>query len=408
MSRSSKAGDGGFSPVTMIVVLLVGVVALAGLGVLSAYAPELRSGNDGGGHALSRSSTGFGGLPSLLRGVGVPVVLNRGALTEASDESLLILTPSAQTKPEQIDDIEHYGATLVVLPKWTSVPDADRPGWVRTLGVQPPSLALAALPDDLRKDLKLMERKGQATVALRGPNGVLFGKPVQVENLRTLGGPDWIPMVVDDQGRAVLAMHRELRTYVLADPDLVSTAALKTLNGATTAVGLIDLVRADDAPVVFDLTLHGFQRTRNMLRLMLEPPLVGMTLVLVALAAFAGFQAAVRFGPAREKGRVIAMGKRGLADNTAGLVRLARREHRMAAPYALLVRAAVARAIGAPRNLDEVALDAFLDRVGRTGGATESYTALAEQARAAKSPADLMRVAGALHRWNQELTRARQ
>ena len=137
MSRSSKAGDGGFSPVTMIVVLLVGVVALAGLGVLSAYAPELRSGNDGGGHALSRSSTGFGGLPLLLRGVGVPVVLNRGVLTEASDESLLILTPSAQTEPEQIDDIEHYGATLVVLPKWTSMPDADRPGWVRTIGVQP-------------------------------------------------------------------------------------------------------------------------------------------------------------------------------------------------------------------------------------------------------------------------------
>lgn len=407
MSRSDGTGNGGFSPISMIVVLLVGVVALAGLGVLSAYAPELRSGNDGGGHALSRSSTGFGGLPSLLRGVGVPVVMNRGTLSEASDESLLILTPSAQTKPEQIDDIEHYGATLIVLPKWASIPDADHTGWVRTLGVQPPQMVLASLPEDLRKDLNLTDRKGRATVALRRPNGAPFGKPVQIEALRTLEGPAWIPVVVDDQGRAVLAMHREYRTYVLADPDLVSTAALKTLNGATTAVDLINIVRAN-SPVVFDLTLHGFQRTRNLLRLMLEPPLVGMTLVLVALAAFAGFQAAVRFGPAREKGRVIALGKRGLADNTAGLVRLARREHRMAAPYALLVRGAVARAIGAPRNLDEATLDAFLDRVGRTGGATETYTALAEQARAAKSPADLMRVAGALHRWNQELTRARQ
>ncbi|MFN7127447.1 MAG: DUF4350 domain-containing protein [Brevundimonas sp.] len=408
MSRSSKPGGDGFSPIAMIVVVLISVVALAGLGVLSAYAPELRSGNDGGGHALSRSSTGFGGLPSLLRGLGVPVVLNRGVLTEASDDSLLILTPSAQTKPEKIDDIEHYGATLIVLPKWASMPDEDHPGWVRTLGAQPPQMVLAALPKDLREDLGMTERKGRATIALRRPDGAAFGKPVQIEALRTLEGPAWIPVVIDDRGRAVLAMHREHRTYVLADPDLIDTAALKSLNGATTAVALIDLIRVGDAPVVFDLTLHGFQRTRNLLRLMLEPPLVGMTLVLVALAAFAGFQAAVRFGPAREKGRVIALGKRGLADNTAGLIRLAGREHRMAAPYALLVRAAVTRAIGAPRNLDEAALNAFLDRVGRTIGTTESYTALAEQARAAKSPADLMRVAGALHRWNQELTRARQ
>ena len=153
MSRSEGAASGGFSPVTMIVVLLVGVVTLAGLGVLSAYAPELKSGNDGGGHALSRSSTGFGGLPTLLRNLGVPVVMNRGTLSETSDESLLILTPSIQTKAEQIDDIEHYGATLIVLPKWTSIPDADHAGWVKTVGVQSAQSVVASLPKDLRNGL---------------------------------------------------------------------------------------------------------------------------------------------------------------------------------------------------------------------------------------------------------------
>jgi hypothetical protein len=203
-------------------------------------------------------------------------------------------------------------------------------------------------------------------------------------------------------------MHATTRVYVLADADLFSTHGLKTLNGARTAIALLDVVRAKDAPVIFDLTLHGMQRTRSLLRLMLEPPLLGMTLVLAALAVFAGYQAIVRFGPARESGRVIALGKRGLADNTAGLVRLARREHHMAAPYALLTRAAVARAIGAPRRLSEDELDAFLDRVSRTTGAHATYSVLADQARAAKTPGDLMRVAAALYRWNQELTRARQ
>lgn len=408
MSRSAKAAGNAFSPVVIISVLLVSVVALAGLGVLSAYAPELKSGDDGGGHALSRSSTGFGAMPVLLRNLGVPVTMSRGRLTPSSDESLLVLTPTPSTQPEQIDDINHAGATLIVLPKWNATPDPKHPGWVRTMGLLPAQTSLAPLSEHLRQGARLQSRDGRVTVALKRPDGTPLGAPVDVDALKTLSGPDWVLVVTDDQDRPVLARHATTRVYVLADADLLSTHGLKTLNGARTAVALLDVVRAEDAPVVFDLTLHGMQRTRSLLRLMLEPPLLGMTLVLAALAAFAGYQAVVRFGPARESGRAIALGKRGLADNTAGLVRLARREHHMAAPYALLTRAAVARAIGAPRRLSESELDAFLDRVSRTTGAHSTYSALADQARAAKTPGDLMRVAVALYRWNQELTRARQ
>lgn len=408
MSLSAKSTGGGFSPLTMIVAVLVGVVCFAGLGLLSAYAPELKSGNDGGGHALSRGATGFGGLPILLRNLGAPVVMHRGVLTEASDDSLLVLTPTPSTQPEQIDEIKHFGATLIVLPKWATMPDPKHQGWVRTLGALPPEATLEPLPKALRQGSQLTVRQGPATVALRRPDGTPFGAPVRVEGLRTLSGPQWIPVVIDDQNRAVLVMHKELRTYVLADPDLINTQGLKTLAGAKTGLALIDITRTQTSPVIFDLTLHGLKRSRNLLRLMLEPPFLGMTLVLAALAVFVGLQAFVRFGPARETDRVIALGKRGLADNTAGLVRLARREHHMAAPYALLVRAAVARAIGAPRHLSEASLDAFLDRVGRMNGASHTYSALAEQARTAKTSGDLMRVAGALYRWNQELTRGRQ
>ena len=80
----------------------------------------------------------------------------------------------------------------------------------------------------------------------------------------------------------------------------------------------------------------------------------------------------------------------------------------MATPYALIVRGMVARAIGAPRGLSDTALDDFLDRVSRVSGAQDTYSALAERAAAARTPGDLIQVAGALYRWNQELTRARQ
>lgn len=407
MSVGAKVTDSAFSPATIIVAILVGVVALTGIGVLSAYGPELRSGNDGGGHALSRAATGYGALPALLRGMGTPVVMNRGSLTASASESLLVVTPAPVTRPDAVEDLLQDGVTLIVLPKWGTLPHPDRPGWVQTMGVLPPDAALSPLPRSLGDGSRLTTGAGAATVTLRRADGTALGAPVQIANLRTLSGPGWIPVLVDQGGRPVLVRHRGGRVYVLAEPDLISTHGLKTLNGARTAIDVIELV-APDSPVVFDLTLHGLQRTRNLLRLLLEPPLLGMTLALVGLAAFVGLQGAIRFGPARRTARVIALGKRGLADNTAGLVRLARREHHMAQPYALLMRAAVARATGAPRGLADAELDAFLDRISRTVGAKHTWSALAEQASAVRTPGDLMRVAADLYRWKQELTRARE
>ena len=408
MSLSTRQSTSGFSPLTMVVVLLVGIVSLAGLGILSAYAPELRSGNNGGGHALSRSATGFGGLPVLLRDIGMRVDYGRSEYDEDDGGGLLVLTPDISTSASELETLIKHAPTLIVLPKWDAGPHPRKRGWVATLGTSPLGATTRVLPKDLAKGGRLVERKDWANVALRRPSGAAFGAPVRIEKLRTFSGPGWTPVVTDESGRAVLLIHNRTFTYLLADPDLVNTSALKTLSGSRTAVGLIELITDEDTPVTFDLTLHGFQRHRSLTRLLIEPPLLGMTLALVALAAFAGLQAAVRFGPARETGRAIALGKRALAENTAGLVRMARREHHMAAPYALLVRAAVARAIGAPRTLSDEALDGFLDRVSRLMGASDTYTALADQARAAGTPGDLMRVAGALYRWNQELTRARQ
>lgn len=410
MSRLSGSASGGFSPLTMIVVLLVGVVSLAGLGLLSAYQPELKSGNDGRGHALSRSSIGYAALPRLLRDTGAPVVLSRGPMGENGADSLLVLTPnpSPDMGKGRVDGVQHDGPTLIVLPKWNAAPYPKRAGWVTTAGVLPLDMVLGALPQDLRKDTTLTQRGGVSNLALRRPSGAAFGAPVEIDSLRTISGPQWIPVVIDAQGAPVLVFNAKQRLYVLSDPDLVNTQGLKTLNGAKTGLAIMDVVRPAGAPIAFDLTLHGFQRTRSLLRLMIEPPLLGLTLVMAALAAFAGWQSLIRFGPALQSGRVVALGKRALADNTAALVRMAKREHHMASPYALLVRGAVARAIGAPRSLDGAELDAFLDRVGVTVGAARPYTVLAAEARTAQTPGDLMRVARDLYRWTQEMTRARQ
>jgi hypothetical protein len=104
----------------------------------------------------------------------------------------------------------------------------------------------------------------------------------------------------------------------------------------------------------------------------------------------------------------VALGKLALADNTAGLVRMARREHRMAAPYGEVVRAETARAVGAPRGLEGDELNRVLDRLGAAGGTNYRISALIERARAARTKGDLMEVARDLYRWRQEMTRERR
>lgn len=403
---SKSAGQGGFSPMAMIVLVLVGVICVAGLSVLSAYAPDLRKGDNGGGHALSRSSIGYAALVRLLNLSGEPVLTSRGPLPASAEDGLLVLTPAGMS-PIDLEEFDHGGPVLIVLPKWNAGPDPRHRGWVMTTAVENDGLSLSVLPEDLGKGLKLTTGEGEREVRLSRPNGQAFGGPIRIRYARTLAGEGWTPVLRDQQGRTVLAMHAKSHTYVLADPDYLNTGGLKTANGARVAVAMLNLIRADETPVVFDVTLHGFKRTPNLIRLALEPPLAGGTLVLVALAVLAGMQAGVRFGPARHARRAVALGKTALADNTAGLVRLAGREARMAPLYAGLVRASAARAIGAPRGLEGQALDDFLDRVSTMVGATHTYSALAERARAA-TVSDLTRVARDLHAWKQELIRGRQ
>lgn len=402
----SDKNSGGFSPMTMIVLALVGIICVAGLAVLSAYAPELKKGDDGGSHALSRSSVGYAALVRLLQLSGEPVLTSRGSLPPAGEGRLLVLTPAAGSPPIDLADFVNPGPVLIVLPKWQTTPDPRHRGWVMSAGSGSEPAALKVLPEALRKSLSIRSEGDEREVSLRRPGGQAFGAPVYIRFPRAVSGPGWTPVLLNEAGQPVLVMHDKTQTYVLADADFLNTQGLKTLNGARTAVAMLDLIRAPETPVIFDLTLHGFKRTRSLVRLAVEPPFLGATLVLVALAVLAGAQATARFGPARQPRRAVALGKTALADNTAGLIRLAGREARMTPLYASLVRASAARAIGAPRGLEGQALDDFLDRVSRTVGASSTYSALAERARAATA-SDLMVVARDLHLWKQELIRGR-
>jgi hypothetical protein len=217
--------------------------------------------------------------------------------------------------------------------------------------------------------------------------------------------PGWKPLIVEEGGGIVLAQAGTSNFYALSDPDLMNTQGIKQLANAEAGLAALQtLPNGRTAPVFFDVTLNGLGRSRSLIKLAVEPPFVAATLSAFIAALLVGWAAFNRFGATRRQGRVFALGKRALADNQAGLIRMAKREHRMGGRYVQAVRDLVARAVGAPKDLDEAALDAFLDRVSANRGVKDSLETLSRDAAAAKTAQDITAVAQRLYRWRLDTT----
>ena len=439
-TASDTATAPAFSPRVVLTLIAVGVFAFAGFLVLSAYAPDLRDGQgDGGAHALSRSAMGYAALERLLRAEGVPTVISRDDRPPTA--GLWVLTLDERSDVDELLDTR-IATTLVVLPKWQDAPHEGRAGWVRNAGSveaaivsrlllqvrgrAPVRTAAAEESVDAVEAARaggkpsasgaegLIDRRGRAGPVRLSGTGSLFRSDARinfarVDRLQTFGDPSISPVLVDERGSTVLGQLPAPRqhVYVLSDPDLLNTQGLRDLGNARGAVLLMRSLAAGQG-VTFDVTLHGYARGRTLLKAAFEPPFLAATLCLVAAALLMGFHAAVRFGPVARAGRVFALGKTALADNAAGLIALTGREARFLPAYASDTRTAVAREIGAPRDLAGETLDGFLDRVGRTLATGESWSALNAQAHDAHGPAEAAAVAARLHRWRTEMTHGRR
>ncbi len=198
----------------------------------------------------------------------------------------------------------------------------------------------------------------------------------------------------------ILASTGDGEMFILAEPDLIANHGLKDPRMAALAVDIIEHLRPDKAPVAFDLTLHGFGRSHNLLKTLLVPPFLALTLSILGAGLLVGLHAFGRFGPARDEPRALPFGKAALIDNAAGLIRRAGRGGRMGEAYVALTRDAAATAIHAPRST-EAELDALLDRAGAAG--RPGFTELAAEARGAKTPATVADAARALYQWRRSL-----
>ncbi|WP_428684865.1 DUF4350 domain-containing protein [Sphingopyxis sp.] len=409
MSRA-REGDHGFNPLIMAAMVIVGIVAFIALWALIALGPQLSSGNDGGGHALSKGAPGYAGIVDLLERADVVVTLRRTEDAPVYDEEwrdLLILTPRHETKPAEIEAIikgHRGGPVLIVLPKWRAGAHPEKAGWVGPAFPSTPSPSL--VPASAAKiDTIENEPNARGATASGFVGGHRLSLPLPGLRSQVIEASELETLIPFPHGGALLAKHPRDKIYILSDPDFLNNLAFANGERARTAASLIDAVAEDSEAdgLAFDLTLNGFGSQRSLLRFAFVPPFIGITLCLIAAGLLALWQAWVRFGPALKPGRAIPISKAALIANSADLIRQARRELDGADAYVANQRSVIARRLHAPGGLDAAETDSWIDRRLKQGSAL--FSALARRLPLARNRHEFLSDAQALHDIRKELLR---
>jgi hypothetical protein len=407
MSGAAPVSNGQpFNPRLVFGLVAAGILAFVALVLLLAYGDRLNSGRrDGRPHALSVAAVGYKGLVDLV-GAFHPTSIIRSSQDFATG-NLVILTIEPRTRPEDLArllDARQGQPTMIILPKWITMPDSGHPGWVR--GVMPGAGDAAARVLGRKLDVRIAAGP-RANARLAAGEDMLDGLRMPIPAApQVISGDDLIPLVTLPGGAMLVAGLGDQPHYVVADPDLMNNHGLRDPTRARAALDLIERLNTTSTPAIaFDVTLNGFGDLPqpNLLRNAFEPPFLVMTLALFIAAVLAGIYGAVRFGKARAEARAIALGKSALVENSAGLIRLAGREPHMGGAYAELVRQDAARITAAPAWVQGEALDAYLDKLSRPE--RPAFTALATRLAAARDRHELVAAARALFSWKKDIIR---
>ena len=386
-----------FTQRSMLIILVVGLISFAAMLVLGAYAPDLRSGRNGGAHALSNAATGYSGLVALAEATDRNPLIIRNE-RQLDSEDLAVLAPEkAAVNLNKALTARATRPTLIILPKWQTSPDPDHRGWVTAKGLLPPAEPQGILAPNWPLKIDRQRASGPLTTLAPAATGVQFAAPVI---LQTVSAPQMIPLITDAQGHIVLGrLNATLPLFILADPDLLSNRAMADPAQAKAALALLDYLNSTDADaILFDVTLNGFGHSPSPLRLAFDPPFLATTLAMLAALILVSIQALNRFGPVRRRTRALAFGKAALIDNAAALVRKAGREAAFGPRYAAMLRDRAIATFRVPPRFRDGAIDTYLDRINPKN----PFSTLAATTGEPHRPEALLAAARALHSWPRE------
>jgi hypothetical protein len=393
-----------FNPRIVYGLILLGIAAFAAIIWVMAYGgPERQQQRElSRAQMMSPAAVGFKGLVQLVGRVRQAYTISNSH--DLDYEDLLVLAIDENSRREDISWVRQQRsarATLIILPKWRTIANLRRGEWVTALGPGAGNRVAASLGYRLR-----LVRNPPAGTQASGAN-LLEGTDLPAPEFpQVIEGEGLTPLLVLPNGGGTLLAQIEGRPhYILADPDMLNNHGIRDPARARAALALLDALNATDANSINFATFTDVAAAREstgLLRLVIEPPFLAMTLALVIAALLAGFHGAIRFGQPRREERTIALGKAALVENSAGLIRLARREVHMSVAYADFVQQETARAVGAPPGLSGEALDAYLDRLTRSG---PTFSELATALVKTRDRHSMAAAARALFQWKKDIIR---
>ena len=401
------------TPKMIISLVLIGIFSFTALITLSGYAGDLRQQNNGQAHALSRSAIGFGGLTRLLGDMDYDVRMARTENVKYEDENALrVFTISRPFQADGLDELGLNSPTLIIMPKWSTLPIKGSAGWVRkgygdthVWDVDNHERDLKELTGEV-KFTQIDTDDKSVTYKLKSSVGENSATPnFEIENLQWIDGEKLDDVYSLEEG-AILVKIQDTSTYILSDPDFMNTMGIESKSRARFAVNMIDAVIADAGAdprrVDFDLTFHGFGGKTNVVKVLTQPPFLAATLCLLVAGGLIAWQAFSRFGDPIKVKRDYALGKFSLADNAARFIRIAGREPNMAKDYTALVRKRVVKDLnlGGRRPQD---IDTILGRREETLDLAHSYIDLHNRAGVTIDNAALMQLAEDLEHWKSKM-----
>ena len=421
-----------FSARTLLCVLAVGAATFLLLLYAIGAGWDGSDERNGGAHAAANGLNGFAGLARLLEDQGHEVSLSRSE-ARLEDEALLVLTPQLGADAAELSRLiearRHIGPTLLILPKWLAMPASQTPsaeapkGWVMLGGAIAPGWI---------GDIDGFGGTNAAVAERTRWEGLdLSGKLPDSTKVLSMDAPRVLPLVTDEKGDVLAGFLDDGGAYpvlddaagmpardaealgldatrwavvVVAEPDLLNNYGMADAVRAELAEGIVVAAKEGESlPIVFDLTVAGLASNRNLLTLAFEPPFLAATLCLILAALVIAWRAFRRFGPPVAEAPALAMGKRQLARNGGGLVERARRLHLLGPPYAALIAARIAAALGI-READPAEREAAIARALASRGLPADFPERAEALRRARRPHDLLRAASALRTFERTLT----
>jgi hypothetical protein len=395
---SAGDADSALQRGPMLLVAGIGIVAFIAMLVLGAYAPDFRSGGNGGTHGLSSSAVGFSGLVRLAADTGRSPLVVRNQRQFASEDMLIVSPDSDAANLDTILAARGGRVTLIILPKWRVQADPKHAGWVRSNGLHVREIAEKVLAPRWKLDVSRHKSRREPLTS-HGPAVSPDSGFVAPLITQTISGKDLVPVLTDSQGRILLGQLGKRPLYVLADPDLLNNRGLADRRQAAAGLRLLDDLNSTSAEnVLFDVTANGLGHSRSPLRLAFDPPFLAVTLTLFAAMALAGWQMLVRFGVPLPAQRALAFGKAALVDNSAALIRRAGRETGFGASYADVMRRRAESLFRLPAGLSPEARDIRLDGLGQL-----PFSVRAANAASARSRPELVAAAQSLHDWIQEV-----